>query len=210
MTMGERVKKARENKGYTQEELALKLGYKSRSSVNKIEKERDIPRSMIVKIAEILGVTPAYLMGWDEPESKPAANAQKLPSEYIRMVPVFESVSAGFGVGAENAVIEFIPLFIQSDYEYEHTICVRVCGDSMHPQIQDGDLVQVLKQDTAETGDIVVILDGDDAYVKRFIRSKQGITLESFNPNYPPMRFSRVESDRLRIVGIVQRIIRDL
>lgn len=210
MTMGERVKKARENKGYTQEELALKLGYKSRSSVNKIEKERDIPRSMIVKIAEILGVTPAYLMGWEEPEHKPAANAQKLPSEYIRMVPVFESVSAGFGVGAENAVIEFIPLFIQSDYEYEHTICVRVCGDSMHPQIQDGDLVQVLKQDTAETGDIVVILDGDDAYVKRFIRSKQGITLESFNPNYPPMRFSRVESDRLRIVGIVQRIIRDL
>lgn len=210
MTMGERVKKARENKGYTQEELALKLGYKSRSSVNKIEKERDIPRSMIVKIAEILGVTPAYLMGWEEPESKPAANAKKLPSEYIRMVPVFESVSAGFGVGAENAVIEFIPLFIQSDYEYEHTICVRVCGDSMHPQIQDGDLVQVLKQDTAETGDIVVILDGDDAYVKHFIRSKQGITLESFNPNYPPMRFSRVESDRLRIVGIVQRIIRDL
>lgn len=210
MTMGERVRKARENKGYTQEELALKLGYKSRSSVNKIEKERDIPRSMIVKIAEILDVTPAYLMGWDEPESKPAGNAKKLPSEYIRMVPVFESVSAGFGVGAENAVIEFIPLFIQSDYEYEHTICVRVCGDSMHPQIQDGDLVQVLKQDTAESGDIVVILDGDDAYVKRFIRSKQGITLESFNTNYPPMRFSRLESDRLRIVGIVQRIIRDL
>ena len=47
----------------------------------------------------------------------------------------------------------------------------------MHPQIQDGDLVQVIKQNTAETGDIVVILDGDDAYVKRFIRTKQGITL---------------------------------
>lgn len=211
MTMGERVKKARENKGYTQEELALKLGYKSRSSVNKIEKERDIPRSMIVRIAEVLGVTPSYLMGWeDEDQSRSASNAQKLPSEYIRMVPVFESVSAGFGVGAENAVREFIPLFIQSDYEYQNTICVRVRGDSMHPQIQDGDLVQVLKQDTAETGDIVVILDGDDAYVKRFIRAKQGITLESFNPNYPPMHFSRVDSDHLRIVGIVQRIIRDL
>ena len=66
MTMGDRVKAARLKKGYTQEELAQKLGYKSRSSVNKIEKERDIPRSMIVKIAEILDVTPAYLMGWDE------------------------------------------------------------------------------------------------------------------------------------------------
>jgi repressor LexA len=137
-------------------------------------------------------------------------NAQKLPTEYIRMVPVFESVSAGFGIGAENRILEFIPLFIQSDSEYEHTICVRVCGDSMHPQIQDGDLVQVLKQETAESGDIVVILDGNDAYVKRFIRSSNGITLESFNTNYPPMKFSREESNRLHIVGIVRRIIRDL
>ena len=206
MTMGDRVKNAREKKGYTQEELATKLGYKSRSSVNKIEKERDIPRSMIVKIAEILEVSPSYLMGWED--DKP--NAQKLPTEFIRMVPVFESVSAGFGVGAENRILEFIPLFIQSDCEYEHTICVRVCGDSMHPQIQDGDLVQVLKQETAESGDIVVILDGNDAYVKRFIRSNNGITLESFNTNYPPMKFSREESNRLHIVGIVRRIIRDL
>lgn len=66
MTIGERVKEARERKGFTQDELAHKLGYKSRSSINKIEKERDIPRSMIVKLAEILDVTPAFLMGWDE------------------------------------------------------------------------------------------------------------------------------------------------
>ena len=66
MTMGDRVRTAREKKGYTQEELAQKLGYKSRSSVNKIEKERDIPRSMIVKLAKILDVTPAHLMGWDK------------------------------------------------------------------------------------------------------------------------------------------------
>lgn len=209
MTIGERVKKTREEKGYTQEELASKLGYKSRSSVNKIEKERDIPRSMVVKLAEVLGVTPSYLMGWDETDN-PKPNAQKLPNEFIRMIPVFESVSAGFGANAENRVLEFIPIFIQSDCEAENTICLRVCGDSMHPQIQDGDLVQVHKQETAETGNIVVILDGDDAYVKRFIRTPQGITLESFNPNYPPMRFSRTESNRLRVVGIVRRIVRDL
>lgn len=66
MTMGDRVRIAREKKGYTQEELAQKLGYKSRSSVNKIEKERDIPRSMIVKLAKLLDVTPDYLMGWSK------------------------------------------------------------------------------------------------------------------------------------------------
>lgn len=207
----ERISQAIKSKGLSYAELEKLTGV-SKSALQRYAsgETKKIPIDVVEQIAAATGVSARYLMGWEEPESKPAANAKKLPSEYIRMVPVFESVSAGFGVGAENAVIEFIPLFIQSDYEYEHTICVRVCGDSMHPQIQDGDLVQVLKQDTAETGDIVVILDGDDAYVKRFIRSKQGITLESFNPNYPPMRFSRVESDRLRIVGIVQRIIRDL
>lgn len=208
MKFNDNLKEIRKKQHITQVELA-KMCHVSQGTIANWESGTRTPDiETITEIASILNVSVDSLVGNEV--AKPAANAQKLPSEYIRMVPVFESVSAGFGVGAENAVIEFIPLFIQSDYEYEHTICVRVCGDSMHPQIQDGDLVQVLKQDTAETGDIVVILDGDDAYVKRFIRSKQGITLESFNPNYPPMRFSRVESDRLRIVGIVQRIIRDL
>lgn len=69
MTIGERIKEARLRKGLTQAELAKLLGYKSRSSINKIEVEgRDIPRSSIVKFAEILGVSPSYLMGWDEIE----------------------------------------------------------------------------------------------------------------------------------------------
>ena len=147
MTIGERVKNARLKKGLTQEELAHKLGYKSRSSVNKIELERDIPRSMIVKIAEILDVTPAYLMGWEETQDdghKP--NAQLLPSDSIRMVPCFESVSAGFGASAQNHIIEYIPIYIESDQEAAETICVRVRGDSMHPRIEDGDIVQVHKQ----------------------------------------------------------------
>ena len=67
MTMGKRIKAAREKKGYSQSELAELLGYKSRSSINKIETDgRDIPRSSIVKFAKILDVTPSYLMGWDD------------------------------------------------------------------------------------------------------------------------------------------------
>lgn len=66
MTLGEKIKEARLKKGISQTELAKLLGYKSRSSINKIEVEgRDVPRSMIVKFAQILNVTPSYLMGWD-------------------------------------------------------------------------------------------------------------------------------------------------
>jgi len=71
MNIGERVKHLREQKGMTQEELAIKLGYKSKSSVAHIENGRDIPRSMVVSLADILGTTPAYLMGWEDKEIAP-------------------------------------------------------------------------------------------------------------------------------------------
>lgn len=70
MTLGERIKYARQKKGISQTELAQLLGYKSRSSINKIEVDgRDVPRSMIVKFAQVLDVTPSYLMGWEEESS---------------------------------------------------------------------------------------------------------------------------------------------
>ena len=70
MTIGERVKNLREMQGLTQEELAKKLGYKSKSSVAHIENGRDIPRSMVVKLATVLNSTPAYLMGWEEKNAR--------------------------------------------------------------------------------------------------------------------------------------------
>lgn len=71
MTVGERIREARLKKGYSQSELAKLLGYKSRSSINKIEVDgRDIPRSSIVQFAKILGVTPSYLMGWEDDDKK--------------------------------------------------------------------------------------------------------------------------------------------
>ena len=66
MTVGERIKELRINLGLTQEELAYKIGYKSRATVNKIESgEREITQSMIVKFANALHVTPSVIMGWE-------------------------------------------------------------------------------------------------------------------------------------------------
>ena len=67
MTIGERVRACRIEKGMTQTELAEKLGYKSKSSVAHIENGRDIPRSMVVTLAAVLDTTPSHLMGWDVP-----------------------------------------------------------------------------------------------------------------------------------------------
>lgn len=67
MEIGERIKHRRELLGLSQDELAKKVGYKSRSSINKIETDgRGLPQSKIVAFAKALETTPAYLMGWDE------------------------------------------------------------------------------------------------------------------------------------------------
>ena len=63
----ERIKTLREEKGITQDELATKLGYTSRSSIAKIESGKtDISQSKVKEIAEILNTTTSYLMDGNE------------------------------------------------------------------------------------------------------------------------------------------------
>ncbi len=67
MQIGDRIKKIREQLNMSQDELAKKVGYKSRSSINKIEVDgRGLPLDKIEMIAKALNTTPAYLMGWEE------------------------------------------------------------------------------------------------------------------------------------------------
>lgn len=67
MTIGERIKLRREELNMTQDELAKKLNYKSRSSINKIELDiYNLKQSKIKMIADALQTTPSYIMGWND------------------------------------------------------------------------------------------------------------------------------------------------
>ena len=69
MKIGDNIKRLRKRLGLSQEELAKKVGYTSKSTINKIELGiNDIPQSKIVVFAEVLGVSPSVLMGWEEQE----------------------------------------------------------------------------------------------------------------------------------------------
>lgn len=66
LVLYKRIKQRREELNISQDELAKKVGYKSRSSINKIEKGlTDIPQSKIIDFARALDTTPEYLMGWE-------------------------------------------------------------------------------------------------------------------------------------------------
>lgn len=92
-TVGENILRMRKRLGWTQEELATKMGYKSKSTINKIELGiNDIPQSKIVQFANVLGTTPAHLMGWNDegkisPEEPELSEGEKMLLDLFRRVP---------------------------------------------------------------------------------------------------------------------------
>lgn len=82
-TIGRKIAERRKALGLTQGELADKMGYKSKSTINKIELGiNDIPQSKIVIFADALHTTPAYLMGWEESETQGSIEDEDL-QEYL-------------------------------------------------------------------------------------------------------------------------------
>ena len=207
--VGDYIKSLRKSKGLTQEELGNMIGVK-KAAVQKWESGmvQNLKRNTIKQLSDIFEVSPASFIDNDDPIE---SNATILPQEKIRMIPVYESVSAGFGSYADNYILEYIPLFISSDEEAHNTLCIKVQGNSMYPKIEDGDSIQVLKQDWCEPGQVaIVLIDGETAVVKKVQYDKSSITLLSFNPEYAPRVFKGAERDRLKILGIVRKVIKDI
>jgi repressor LexA len=88
------------------------------------------------------------------------------------------------------------------------TFALRVRGDSMiEENIQDGDIIIVASQNTAENGQMVVaLIDGNYATVKKFYREPDFIRLEPANPQFKPI-FVKTP-DRIQIQGVVRGLIR--
>ena len=205
MTKGERIKYYREQKGISQTDLA-KMVKISKQSLYKYENNiiTNIPSDKIEIIAEKLGVTPAEIMGWE-------SNATPLPTDQVFMRPVFSSVAAGFGAPAENIPVGYIPTYISNTTEEDKYIWVNVTGDSMSPLIDDRSKILIRMQDSVDSGQIaVVLIDGEEAVVKRIQYGKDWIELISVNPYYPPRRFEGSEVLRVRVVGLVKQIMKEL
>ena len=88
------------------------------------------------------------------------------------------------------------------------TFALRVRGDSMiEENIQDGDIIIVASQKTAENGQVVVaLIDGNYATVKKFYREPEFIRLEPANPQFKPIFIKTPE--RIQIQGVVRGLIR--
>lgn len=156
----------------------------------------------ITKLAEVLGVSPAELMGLD-PVPVPVR---------IKRIPVLGTIPAGVPMEAIQDIIDWeeIPeAMCTGGKEY---FGLRVKGDSMNPDYLDGDIVIVQKSPCCESGDIcVVYVNGYDATLKKVKLGDDGsITLQPRNPEYAPRTYSpdEVASLPVAIAGVVVELRR--
>ena len=93
MTIGQRIKSRREQLGMSQDELAKKVGYASRSSINKIELSRDLPLKKVDLIARALETSPSYIMGWvnnSDPDYEDSSEGKKETKQMSLSTPIRE------------------------------------------------------------------------------------------------------------------------
>ena len=81
----------------------------------------------------------------------------------------------------------------------------------MSPLIDDGSEILVKKQDCVDNGQIgVVLIDGEDAVVKKISYGDDWIELISVNPYYPPRRFEGADVQRVRVLGLVKKVSKNV
>lgn len=163
--------------------------------------KHELKSSTLTKIADFFGVSVNWLLGKSE---------EREEREGVVKIPVFRCVSAGNAkLNANEDVIgyEEIPAQAAKSGTY---FGLKIKGDSMTPTILDGDVVIVRKQDTADSGDIVVALvNGDDGVCKQLIKRQSGIVLRSLNEVYGEYVFEKEETNNVRIIGKVEQLRRN-
>lgn len=187
-SVGERIKERRLELGLSVDEVAKQLG-KNRATIYRYESDEieNLPLAILEPLAKVLGVSPAYLMGWERDTS---LNFKK--------VPLLGEIAAGEPIYA----IEQNGIYIEVNGDAPIDFCLRVKGDSMiDARIQDGDLVFVRRQNIVENGEIAVVLIDGEATLKRFYKNGDGIILKPDNAKYQPKFYTASDFKDVRILG---------
>lgn len=164
----------------------------------------------IFKLASVLNVSEAWLMGMDVPMEK-ITKLDKLGNP-VTEIPLLGTVKAGYDYMAQEnweGMIEVDKNIIKDGSDY---FALKIKGDSMSPVLIEDDIVIIKKQDDFESGDLVVaLINGDEATIKKGKKSDNSILLQPLNTNYEPLIFTydEVKNIPVTIVGIVKQLKRE-
>ncbi len=205
-SIGKRIKSRRESLNMSQDELAKQLGYKSRSSINKIEiDERCIPQSKIELLAISLKTDIDFIMGWKQEKKEISLNF-----ENIIQIPIYEGLSCGTGGFVDEFSDEYIPIPNSMLRAHKEYFANYANGDSMIDQhIFHNDLLIFEKTNQLQNGDIGSFnLDYEDATCKIFKQDPKSkmIMLLPANNMYDPIPITE-EYPQFRVLGKLALVI---
>lgn len=218
--MGAYLKKLRENKGLTTREV-YELSKVSNSYLSLVENgHRRASAVVLKKLAPVYGVDYldlyvkagyADLAEYEKNKMLKKIGAIPISDIDVTNIPLLGTVKAGYDYLAQENVIDYISFKVDGT-DKENYYALNVVGDSMTPLFDDGDTVIVHKQDDFENGDnCVVLINGEEATIKKVYKDNTGIELKAVNPYYPPRVFSKEDIKDLpvKIIGVVEKSIRN-
>ena len=188
----------------TQEELAEKTGYTSKSMISRIESgEVDLTQSQIATIAKALRISTYDLM-----------DTSGSFDNFFVPYPIIGAVTAGYnGIAYEElSDMEQIPADWVKGDSPDHFFVLQVKGDSMYPLFMDGDRVLVHKTSSVDSGSIAVVaINGDEGTLKRVVYKKgeEWLELQAVNTAYPPKRIEGPALAECHVLGEVKKLIRN-
>lgn len=196
-SLAEVLSTRRKELGLTLLQIAEKMNV-SEATVQRWESGniKSLRHEKIGRLADILHVTPAALMGWEEPQTPVAANIIPLPSTY--QVPLIGTIACGKPIIAIEEAEDFVdvPDHIRADF------ALHCKGDSMiNARIFDGDLVYIRQQEAVENGEIAAVLIGEEATLKRVYLYPDKIILEPANPMCETFIYREDEMNNVKILG---------
>lgn len=192
----ENIKYYLNKRGLTQADLAARVGL-GQSTIAEWYYGRKYPRpSNMQAIADALGV---YLSDLREPRKQSGNTRLSV------LIPVLGSVPAGIPIEAVEDIIDYEEISEEMARDGEY-FALRIKGTSMEPKFSEGDVVVIRKQEQVDNGQIaVVMVDGDEATVKKFFRTDAGIMLVGLNPSFSPLTYTPEQAEQLpvRVIGRV-------
>lgn len=210
MDIGKMINQRRTELKLTLEQVGQAVGV-GKSTVKKWEDGyiSNMRRDKIALLAKVLKMNPvSFITGEFKEEENQAI---PLPQTNVFMRPVYDSISAGFGVIAQDVPVDYMPTYITCPSEQDKYIWINVHGDSMSPLIDDGSKILVKKQSSVDSGQIAAVLvDDEEAVVKKVLYNDNTVELHSVNPYYPPRVFKNNDVTRVQILGLVKEVSKAL
>ena len=201
MTIGERIKKKRQESKMTLLEVANILGVQE-ATVQRYESGeiKNLKQHTIARLADIFHTSPAYLMGWEDEKETPLFTYDNIFPVEKKKFPLLGEIACGKPIYAD----EDKESYVEAGADIKADFCLRAKGDSMiNARILDGDIVFIRQQEMVNNGEVAAVIIDNEATLKRvyYYPESSKLVLNSENPAFEPLVYVGEELNQIRILG---------